>query len=110
MATNTFTTDKFYKDPSLNISSEQYSVVVGFFKRVTDSDKSAEAFALDLFRVAKTTNVNVLTLLDSMKDQDKFGVNETMCYYLNQIRSQSALLGVTNTLTAKSSVARNIVQ
>ena len=107
---DTFSLEKFYNDPSLNINSEQYSVVVGFFKKVTDSEKSAEAFALDLFRVAKATNVNVLTLLESMNDKDKIGVNEVMCYYLNQIRSQSALLGVSNVLTANQNVARNIVQ
>ena len=105
-----FSIEKFYNDPSLNISSEHYSVVLGFFKKVTENDKSAEAFALDLFRVAKATGVNVLTLLDSMNDKDKIGVNEVMCYYLNQIRSQSALLGVSNVLTANQNAARNIVQ
>jgi hypothetical protein len=110
MAKNDFTLDKFYTDPSLNINSEHYSVVLGFFKKVTDNEKSAEAFALDLFRIAKTTNVNVLTLLESMNDKDKMGVNEIMCYYLNQIRSQSALLGVSNIITANQNVARNIVQ
>jgi len=105
-----FSLEKFYQDPSLNINSEQYSVVLGFFKKVTDSDKSAEAFALDLFRVAKATEVNVLTLLEAMHKKDKIGINEVMCYYLNQIRSQSALLGVTNVQSANQNVARNIIQ
>jgi len=102
--------DTFYSDPSLNIGSEQYSIVVGFFKKVTQSEKTADAFATDLFRVSKTTGVDILTLLESMNDKDTLGVNEMMAYYLNQIRSQTALLGVSNTLTPNQNVARNIVE
>jgi len=105
----TLNTNEFYKNPDLGISSEHYDIVLGFFKRVTSNIKTAETFTVDLFRVAKSTNVSVLTLLESMQDKDTFGVNEVMAFYLNQIRSQSALLGVQNTITPNSQVARNIL-
>lgn len=102
-------TESFYKDTDVAINSEQYNIVVGFFRKVTNNENSANAFATDLFRVAKSTNVPVLTLLDSMQDKDEMGVNEVMAYYLNQIRSQSALLGVSNIIVPNQQVARNIL-
>lgn len=110
MANKKFNVDEFYTDSSLGINSDQYSIVVGFFKKVTDSTSTAEEFATDLFRVSKTTGIDILTLLNAMKDKDRIGINEMMCYYLNQIRSQSALLGVANVITPNQNVARNIVQ
>jgi hypothetical protein len=101
--------NSFYKDKDIGISSDQFDIVFGFFKKVIDSDKSAEAFAVDLFRVAKSTDVSVLTLLDAMQDKDKMGISEIMAFYLNQLRSQSALLGVANIITPNQHVARNIL-
>jgi len=99
----------FYQDSDIGISSEHYDIVLGFFKKVTSNQKTAEAFTVDLFRVTKSTGVSVLSLLESMQDKDEFGVNEVMAFYLNQIRSQSALLGVSNTLVPNQQVARNIL-
>lgn len=106
---NNFNLENFYTDPDININSEEYNIVIGFFRKVTSSEKSAEIFTLDLFRVSKGTNVPVLTLLESMKDSDKFGINEIMAYYLNQIRSQSALLGVKNITSSNNKIARNVI-
>jgi len=106
---NNFNIENFYSDPDVSINSEEYNIVIGFFRKVTSSEKSAEAFALDLFRVANGTDVPVLSLLETMKDQDKLGVNEVMAYYLNQIRSQSALLGVKNVTSPNNKVARNVL-
>jgi len=102
-------TDTFYTDSDVGIDSEQYNIVVGFFKKVATSSTSADAFTVDLFRVAKSLDVSVLTLLESMQDKDKIGVSEIMAFYLNQIRSQSALLGVSNVITPNPQIARNIL-
>ena len=101
--------DTFYSDRDIGISSEHYSIVFGFFKKVFDTPNTADAFSVDLFGVSKAIDVSVLTLLDSMKDKDKIGISEIMAYYLNQIRSQSALLGVSNVITPNQQVARNIL-
>jgi len=101
--------DSFYKDSDIGINSEEWNIVNGFFTKFTDSKKTAEAFSVDLFRVSKSINVPVLDLLKSMNDKDTMGINETMAFYLNQIRSQSALLGVQNTITANQQVARNVL-
>jgi hypothetical protein len=102
-------TSTFYSDSDIGISSEHYAIVVGFFRKVFTSDNTAKAFAVDLFRVAKGTNVSVLTLLESMHDKDKIGVSEIMAFYLNQIRSQSALLGVSNVIVPNQQIARNVL-
>jgi len=101
--------DTFYTDRDVGISSEHYNIVFGFFRKVLETDESAEAFTVDLFRVSKSTDVPVLIMLESMKDKDKIGVSEVMAFYLNQIRSQSALLGVSNVITPNQQVARNIL-
>jgi hypothetical protein len=44
-----------------------------------------------------------------MQDKDEIGVSEVMAFYLNQLRSQSALLGVANIITPNHQVARNIL-
>ena len=99
----------FYSDRDIGIGSEQYNLVVGFFKKVMDNTTTAEAFAVDLFRVSKATEVPILVLLESLKDVDKIGVSELMAFYLNQIRSRSALLGVKNIVIPNQQIARNIL-
>jgi hypothetical protein len=101
--------DTFYSDRDVVINSEHYNIVFGFFKKVMETDKSAEAFSVDLFRVSKGTDVPILTLLKSIQDKDTIGVSEMMAFYLNQIRSQSAMLGVSNVITPNQQVARNIL-
>jgi hypothetical protein len=105
----TLNIDTFYADSNVGINSEHYIIVVGFFKKVFETDAAAEAFAVDLFRIAKSTDVPVLTLLESMSDKDNIGVSEVMAFYLNQVRSQSALLGISNVITPNHQVARNIL-
>jgi hypothetical protein len=107
--THALNTNTFYANKDIGISSEHYSIVFGFLKKVFDENKTAETFAVDLFRVAKATDVSVLTILGSMKDKDKIGVSEIMAFYLNQLRSQSALIGVSNIITPNQQVARNIL-
>jgi hypothetical protein len=99
----------FYTDQDIGIGAEHYDVVLGFFKRVSSTDKIAEAFTSDLFRVSNAIGVSVLILLESMQDKDTIGVSEVMAHYLNQTRPQSALLGVSNIITPNQQVARNIL-
>jgi hypothetical protein len=105
----TLDVNTFYSNRDISIGSEQYSIVLGFFKKVTETEKTAEEFTVNLFRVAKSTNVNVLELLSTMNDKDSIGVSEVMSYYLNQTRSQSVLLGVSNINTPDPQITRNIL-
>lgn len=110
MAVNNLATD-FYsnKRNGLEVNSNEYNIVYGFFKKVLATDKSAKIFALDLFQISKDIDIPVLTLLDSLKDKDKLKVNEAMAFYLNQIRPKSALVGVGSIATPSRYTARNVV-
>jgi hypothetical protein len=44
-----------------------------------------------------------------MKDKDNIGISEIMAFYLNQLRPQSALIGIRNIVTPNPQVARNIL-
>jgi len=102
-------TETFYLDRDVGINSEHYAIVVGFFKKVFSDLRAAEEFTVDLFKVANGTNVSVLVLLESIQDKDRFGVSEAMAFYINQLRSQSSLLGVSNVIVPNQQVARNIL-
>lgn len=101
--------DNFY-DYSANIPAQEYDIVLSFFVSVFKTRKAAENFTTTLFRVAEETNVNALTLLQSMEDQNEIELNITMAYYLNGLRSPATLLGVLEPTTPNFYTARNVRQ
>jgi hypothetical protein len=101
--------NKFY-DLNLNVSANTYEIVLAFFRALTSSDKTAKAYAENLFRIANELNVDVLELLDTFDAHDSMKVSLTMAYYLNSFSDKTVMYGVTNVITPNQVVARNIVQ
>jgi hypothetical protein len=101
--------DNFYNF-ALDVPVEEYDVVNTFFKSVFKDKEAADSFTVSLFRVASETQTDVLTLLSQLEDQDQIAVTETLCYYLNGIRSPSTLLGINATVTPNYWTARNVFQ
>ena len=88
----------------------EYDVVYSFFKREMADANAAANMTMSLFRVASTTNIPVLTLLDSMKGMTGLDLTVNMAYYLNNIRSNATLLGVNAQITPNYYAARLILQ
>ena len=101
--------DTFY-DYQVDIPANEYDIVYSFFLKVTDNKDIAGNFTTSLFRVAEQTRQNALTLLETMKGLDGLDLTVSMAYYLNNIRSNATLLGVSSTLQPNFYAARAIIQ
>ena len=104
-----FLIDNFYKF-SLSVDSNLYDTVLSFFKQRIDNDFAAKNFALNLFRISEDNNVPVVTLIEQIKDQNQLQLSQTFAYYLNNLRSNSTLLGVGAPVLPAKYAARNVVQ
>jgi hypothetical protein len=100
--------DTFYAYETF-VNAEEYDVVFSFMKSVFTTDLAAGNFTVSLFRIAQETNTSVLTLLQNIQGQDSIQLTQTLCYYLNNLRSSSTLLGVGATVTPNYYTARNVL-
>jgi hypothetical protein len=91
------------------VSAEEYDVVYSYLKSVFTTDAAAGNFAVALFRIADQTNTPVLTILQSIEGQDSLTLTQTLCYYLNSMRSGSTLLGYGAPVTPNYYTARNVL-
>jgi hypothetical protein len=100
--------DGFYQYET-EVDANDYDVVNSYFESVLGTDQAAANFTVALFRIADETGTSVLTLLDSIQDLGKIELTQTMCYYLNGLRSPTTLLGITSTSTPVFWAARNVM-
>lgn len=101
--------DTFY-DYDVNVPAAEYDIVYTFFLQQTQDANIAGNFTSNLFRVAEQTNQNVLTLLESLKGLDGLNLTVNMAYYLNNIRSNATLLGISAPVQANFYAARAVIQ
>lgn len=102
--------DAFYAN-SLRVNADQYDLVHGYFTEVCDTKTIAANFTAVLFRIAQQAGIDVLTLLQQIQGaNNKLNMNQILCYYLNSLKSKTALYGVGLVPLANQPVARNIVQ
>lgn len=92
-----------------NVDSNDYSVVTGFFRSVSDDSVAVENLSTALFEISVRNNIPVQTLLDQMKGQSAIQVTSTMAYYLNALRSPTTLIGVNASVTPNFYAARNVL-
>ena len=100
--------DQFYNFQA-EVDANEYDVVNSFFESVFKDRSAAENFTVSLFRVAEQSGVSVLTLLNQIQDMDQISLTTTLCYYLNNLRSSSTLLGITQTVVPNYWTARNVL-
>ena len=100
--------DGFY-DYQTEVDANEYDVVNSYFKSVFGTSEAAANFSVTLFRIAEETNTPVLSLLADIEDQNKIELTQTLCYYLNGLRSPATLLGITGTTIPVFWAARNVM-
>ena len=91
------------------VSVEEYDVVYSYLKSVFTTDAAAGNFTVALFRIADETRTSVLTIFQSLEGQDALTLTQTLCYYLNSMRSGSTLLGFGAAVTPNYYTARNVL-
>ena len=91
-----------------------YSYFVGVLKGNPESERTkqtASQFATVLFRIAQETGTNINIFLDYFRTnaETSVQVNTEMAFYLNLLKSKTALYGVSNVPTPNQAVQRNVL-
>jgi len=94
---------------AVDVDQNDYDVVYSYFRSVFAEQLAAKNFTITLFEVAENTNRPVLDLLAEIKGQDQMQLTSTLAYYLNNLRSNSTLLGVSTPMTPNYYAARNVL-
>ena len=100
--------DGFY-DYQTEVDANEYDVVNSYFRSVFGTGEAAANFSVTLFRISEETNTPVLTLLAEIEDLDQIKLTQTLCYYLNGLRSPATLLGIMAVSTPNFWAARNVM-
>jgi len=100
--------DDFYKR-ELVIDSNQYDIVFSFFNSIFSDEMAARNFTLNVFQISQDSGIPVETILGEMNNQNQVQITATLAYYLNNLRSNTTLLGITTTATPNEFAARNIL-
>lgn len=95
---------------AMQVDAAEYDVVYSYFYKLFAQDQiSAETFSVNLFHVSQLTGQDPLDMLASIKGQDSITVTKLFCYYLNDIRSKSTLIGVSDPIKPNFYAARNVL-
>jgi hypothetical protein len=100
--------DNFYNFAT-EVPVDQYDIVYSYFSKVFKDKLAAQNFTVTLFQVAQYQNRPVLEILAEIEGQNQLELTSTLCYYLNNQRSNSTLLGVNALLTPNYYAARNVL-
>lgn len=101
--------DRFY-DFERYVPAAEYDVINSYFRTVMTSPIVAGNFTVAVFQVAERTGVEPLTLLSAFQGINGIELSASLVYYLNQIRSRAALLGLGVPVTPNAYAARNVLQ
>ncbi len=109
--------DTFYSVP-LTVNAADwdsvYSYFLGVLKGNPESERTkqtASQYATTLFRIAQETGTNIQIFMDYFKTNvlTTVQLNTEMAFYLNLLKSKTALYGVSNVPTPNQAVQRNIL-
>ena len=104
----TYLFDNFYNYETY-VDTAVYDVVLSFFKTAFGDETSAKNFALNLFKISEQSGTDPMKVLESIHNQDKLELTSTFAYYLNNLRSNTTLLGVNQVTTPTYYAARNVL-
>jgi len=100
--------DEFY-NRELVIDANAYDTVLSFFTSIFADEFAAKNFTLTVFQISEDTGSTVEDILSELGNQNQVQITATLAFYLNNNRSNTTLLGITNTATPNQYVARNIL-
>ena len=96
---------------SINVEANDYDAVNSYFKSIYTDPVAAGNFTVTLFRIANEQNIDVLTLLKQVQTSSTSAeLDRTIAYYLNSMRSNSTLVGVSEPTQPNYYAARNVRQ
>lgn len=104
--------DSFYSFNAV-VNPDEYDIVNSYFNEVCASKTIANNFTAAIFRISQNTGIPALTLLSNVRgdaNSDKMHMDKTICYFLNTLKSKTALYGVSQVPRSNQQVSRNILQ
>lgn len=99
--------DRYFIEP-LTFPVSQIDAVIGFFLKRGFSELSARSTSIVLLSQAKLDNINVFTLLDTLKGLDNVQLSSIVTQVMNSSREKISLLGYKILNTENTIESRNI--
>ena len=109
--------DSFYEE-ALSVPVNEWDVVNSYFVGVLKGDPNSEStkdtakkFASVLFKIAQQTGTDIMVFMDYFRTnvETSIQVNSEMAYYLNLLKSKTALYGISTVVSPNQAVQRNII-
>lgn len=100
--------DKFY-DHQVSFPTEQIDAVVGFFQSHGFDDVSSKSTAIVLLNQAKSDNVNVFQIVDTLKSLNELQLGQVVAQILNAYREKTSILGYRVAPLVDAYESRNIL-
>jgi hypothetical protein len=107
VSTKTFF-DKYFIKP-VSFPADQIDATVAFFQKRDFDLASAKSVAIVLLNQARSENVSVFTLLDSLKSLTNLQLSQVVAQILNAYRESTSYLGYRIQPTASAYDVRNIL-
>jgi len=99
---------RIYDDP-VTVTQNQVDALYAFFIARTENEQTALALVYTVVVTAFSTRQNPMTMLDRFKKLDSFSLDAQLARFLNSSRNNTSMLGVKNTPTVNSQIARTIL-
>ena len=100
--------DKYFTE-KLSFASNEVDAVIGFFDKRGFEKAAAISTGTILLQQAKLDEINVFTLLDTLKGFDEIKLSAVVAEVLNYNRLSTSVLGFKNTTSTDTLEKRNIV-
>jgi hypothetical protein len=100
--------DKFFVN-QISFPSNQIDAVVGFFLKHGFDPDSARSTSIVLLNQARTDNINVFELVDTLKKLSEIQLSQVVAQVLNTYREKISLLGYRIAPLANNYESRNIL-
>ncbi len=100
--------DQYFTE-NISYSANQVDSVVGFFLKRGFDESSATGVATVLLQQAKIDNVNVYTLLDTLKGLEDVQISGLVGEIVNANRSKVSVIGVKVANPSSKQESRNVV-
>lgn len=100
--------DKFFTN-QISFPSNQIDAVVGFFLKHGFDSNSARSTSIVLLNQARTDNINVFELIDTLKKLSEIQLSQVVAQVLNSYRENISLLGYKIPALADNYESRNIL-
>ncbi len=98
-----------YFNNAVQINSQEYDAVIGFFKSKDYTNESAETLSYVICRQARIDNISAMTVLDQLSNTDPQELSDIVAEILNLYRFKSSLVGKKQDNPTQDIVSRNIL-